>query len=481
MSTFAQQWCLWAALFAFLLACCALFSLFSPAGTSTLYAVQMDVEKVDMGADGFLPKSTSAWIDLSDPDATTEPCGGVYGPIGGAAPQLQFVTIPRVSASDAHSYGNMHTCRRGFRLHAYRGVKDASCVFPCLVRKIELSLKPGGKEEVDEGSKKDGLVVDAGASQEIVVFDIDTWLHDAFIHWVCESAVFLEYWDDLQAMHPGIFLLFQQRRDYKLHFATELYGIPIDRIIFRDESPDIAALVALPGSLTYFPPFMTLLEEGNGDLPLFGALFHRLITRLRRLAGVDAPPPWLPMRALNLQRGSKENYVHNDYRVHAFLNGLAEAPVLLFSRVPLEMMEYDNFPSLKAQVIAQTEAKVFTVAYGSSLFLNAALARNATVFIDNPNGLVTHWYTYVGLAYEYGERCNRKIVDLQGIGVKSVAETVALLEEAYRSADWSEPEQCMFSEEAAAELCRTGRLKNTMAWGVACLSTFPEDEGASTF
>ena len=474
MKTIAQQWSLWAALFAFSLACCALLSLFSPAGASTLHAVQNDAEKVNMGPDGFLPKSTSAWIDVSDSDATTEPCG--TGPRDEAAPQLQFVTIPRVSASNAHSYGNMHTCRRGYRLHAYRGVKDASCVFPCLARKVELSLGPkGSEEEVDEG-KGDGLV-DVGVGQEIVVFDIDTWLHDAFIHWVCESAVFLEYWDDLQALHPGILLLLQQRKDFKLHFATELYGIPIDRIVFRDESPDIAALVALPGSLTYFPPFMTLLEEGKGDLPLFGALFHRLITRLRRSAGVDAPPPWLPTRALNLQRGSKENYAHNDYRVHALLDGLAEAPVELFSRVPLEMLAYDNFPSLKAQVIAQSEAKVFTVAYGSSLFLNAALARNATVLIDNPNGLVTHWYTYVGLAYEYGERCNKKIVDLQGNGVKSVAETVELLEEAYGSVDWSdsEPEQCMFSEEAAAELCRTGRLKETTAWGVACLSTFPEE------
>ena len=161
---------------------------------------------------------------------------------------------------------------------------------------------------------------------------------------------------------------------------------------------------------------MPLLEEGNGDLPLFGALFHRLITRLRRLAGVDAPPPWLPTRALSLQRGSRENYAANDYRVHALLNGLVEEPELPTLRVPLE-----------------------------------------------------------ALAYEYGERCNKRLVDLQGSGMSSVAEAVAVLEEAYRAEAWPGPEQCAFSEDAAAELCRTGRLKTNLAWGVACQSTFPED------
>ena len=435
-----------------------LLSLFSPR-PSTLLAVHAGAAltaSTDMGA--LFPKSTGAWVNVSDPGAG--PCGLVPELEDG----LRAVSIPRVSGSDAQSYGNMHTCKRGYRLHAYRGVNGSHFSFPCYTREVELSRGP-------EGGQGQGLppVADEGsAGEEVVVFDIDTWSHNAFIHWVCESAVYLEYWDDLVALHPGIRLLLQQRKGYKLRFATELYGIPMDRIVFRDESPGFAALVALPSSITYFPPYLTLLEENAGDLPLFGALFHRLVTRLRRLAGVDSPPPWLPTRALILQRGSKENYAT---RVNPFVNALAERPGLLSSRVPLEVLVYDEFPSLKAQVTAQAEAKVFAVAYGSALFFNAALARNATVLIDNPSGEATHYFVYLGLALEYGERCNRRVVDLQASGVSRVEEVLPLLEAALAE-DGAGPGQCVFSQDAAAELCRSGRFKGS-PWGAACSDTFP--------
>jgi len=399
---------------------------------------------------GFLPSTTQAWVNLSDIDNNSVASCGVSSRLGNVqpphkeisfpqSPLLLTVSIPRVHPSNLNSYGNVFTCRGGYRLHAYLGVNHSFGGWFNVKREVVLNR---GQEEIEQA----GFPIDSGLSlslddaslvegirkisrcchpsgeridEGVVFFDIDTDTDAAFIHWLAESAVFLEYWDDLLAMHPGIRLLLRQRRGYKLSFAEEFYGITRDRIVFKDESPEIVALGGAPNAITYFPPFLTLFDSDAPDIPFFEALWQRFISRMRKTAGVDTPPPWLPTRALILARGHKENNKANDDRVHSISDALAalwqKDPTLPSQIVPLELAEYDTYPSVVEQVIMQSEAKVFTVAYGSALFLNAALARNASVLIENPN----HWTHHIGFPYlthiyNFAEKFN-KLTELRGI------------------------------------------------------------------
>ncbi len=432
---------------------------------------------------GFLPSTTPAWVDLSDPMAASFPCGVAAAlqeqqeqPAVDFTPLQVSVKVLRVNPSDPNTYGNVFTCGRGYRLHAYRGVHSTSLSYANGFRTVVLTR---AQEEIESAGLRvgaaDPLVLDNAtlirdishccsppeAGEGAAFFDIDTCTHDAFIHWLAESAVFLEYWDDLLAMHPGIRLLLNTRKGYKLAFVKELYGIPLDRVVFKDESPDTAALAGEPNAITYFPPLLTLFEQGTTDFPLFGALWHRLITRLRRAAGVDAPPPWLPTRALILLRGSKENFLGNDNRDYRISKALAEhaqrEPLLPSSRVPLEAVTYDAFPSLMEQVVAQSQARVFTVTYGSALFFNGALARNGTILVDNPTLLFQqHEWPYIGFLWEYASKFNR-VMDLFDTPLESLPNIFEIMDHfANLSTAGPIEEGCgEFTEEVGAELCKT--------------------------
>ena len=150
----------------------------------------------------------------------------------------------------------MFSRARGYRLHAYRGVHGTSLTYGNGFRTVVLTR---AQEEIESAGLRvggdDPLVLDDAAlirdishcchppeaGEGAAFFDIDTSAHDAFIHWLAESAVFLEYWDDLLAMHPGIRLLLQSKKGYKLAFVTELYGIPLDKVVFKEESPHCSA------------------------------------------------------------------------------------------------------------------------------------------------------------------------------------------------------------------------------------------------
>jgi hypothetical protein len=435
----------------------------------------------------FLPTTTPAWVDLSDPTAASFPCGVAAAlqeqqqPAVGFTPLQVSVKVLRVNPSDPSTYGNVFTCGRGFRLHAYRGVQGTSLTYANGFRTVVLTR---AQEEIESAGLRvggdDPLVLDDaalirdishcchppaphGAGEGAVFFDIDTSTHDAFLHWLAESAVFLEYWDDLLAMHPGIRLLLHTKKGFKLAFVKELYGIPLDRVVFKDESPDTAALAGEPNAITYFPPLLTLFEQRTTDFPLFGALWHRLITRLRRVAGVDAPPPWLPTRALILLRGSKENYLNNDNRDYRISKALAEhaqrEPLLPSSRVPLEAVTYDAFPSLMEQVVAQSQARVFTVTYGSAFFFNGALARNGTILVDNPTLFrQQRTWPYMGFLWEYAAKFNR-VLDLFNTPLESLPNIFGIMDHFANLSTAGPIEEGggEFSEEVGAELCKTGR------------------------
>ena len=394
-------------------------------------------KKYTLNKELFLPKSSPSWVPPSKNDACGVPLSEekVIPLVSGAG--LVKVSIPRLNPANVHTYGNVLTCRSGFRVHAYWGV-NASAVTPWnTAREVLLNRRgcdssggnPCSGEAVQLGSGAAGLSLgDTSLVENIlllsqsttpmpsggsVFFDIDTDTDDALIHWLIESAVFLEYWEDLRLMHPNIRLLLRRRKGYKLAMVQQFFGISEDKVVFKQESPEVVAEGGAPDALTYFPPLLTPFDKDTPDLQFLRALWHRFITRLRAAAGVDTPAPWLPSRLIVLPRGTKENLPYNERQallISAIADRAAQDPSTPSGTVPLEVYSYDTLPFLSEQVIAQAEARVFIVTYGSAHFFNTALARNATSYVVNVKNWMHHTeFPYFVVLSAYASEFNKII------------------------------------------------------------------------
>jgi hypothetical protein len=358
------------------------------------------------------------------------------------------VHLLRVTSGTEASYGNALTCKHGYRLHAFRGVNRSAMPWFNLHREVVLNRDsalvpfslpigtpltysdPNYSQLVEELS---GLASSPSQYDGPVFFDIDTDTDSALNHWLMESAVFLEYWDDLQDMHPGIKLVLNQPRGYKSSIITQFFQISEDRVVYKNLSPELVAQSGMANSLTYYPPLITLMDSTAPDIPFVEALWTKFIRRLRLISGVENPSPWLPQRVLLLPRGTKENNPFNN-RFEPLIDqatSYAESHSTLPCGALVESYAYDTFLDMKDQVQLQAEAKVYLVAYGSAHFFNIGLSRNATILISNK----LHWthhlgFPYLALEQEFGQKYNR-IIWLNGD--ESESQVFSILDAEYSS------------------------------------------------
>jgi len=294
--------------------------------------------------------------------------------LGFDGPLNLTVIIPRATPSSPEMYGNAVTCGQGFRLHAFRAVRSTILAPVSQFRSVVLARgEVGGQNNVDYDVTGYSLYNDSWEFG-MAYFDIDTFSESRFSHWVSESAVFLAYWSDLSAMHPGrLRLVLTKKQKYKLELLS-LIGIPLNDIVWGG-LPQEAALAS---SIVYFPPLFTQNDQGKPDLLLWSTLWSNLMDRLRYAVGSTTDPPFFPSGLLIMPRSRSGNNQAND-RIVAALDWIADN-IDQSNSMSLQVDEV----SFSTQVRVVAGAKSIICNYGSAFFVNAGIARNATIFtIDN--------------------------------------------------------------------------------------------------
>ena len=231
-------------------------------------------------------------------------------------------------------------------------------------------------------AEEDGDWVDTGldtarvacaVAPDAVFLVLDTAQDTAFGHWVGESAVFLYLWADLSAQHPGIRLVLRSARTFKALLAAAWGLRPAQLLVAR-------ALPHNASNLVYFAPLF-LLNSALLDLGLGARAFAAHMQRVRSHAGLGGLcGNWGgagAARLLLMPRGSRENFFWNDRavpherEVMAHFNGTRGAQWLFT----------DEVRDIGEQARAVAGARVIVTHYGSALFFNGAIARNATLVV----------------------------------------------------------------------------------------------------
>jgi hypothetical protein len=305
------------------------------------------------------------------------------------------IEVPRANSLRGTSYGNAVTCGNGIRLHAFRAVVSETVAEVSQYRTVVLARESAPPNSVDITGYTDA---DAAVTTSTAFFVVDTFLHDAFIHWAAESAVFFAYWRDLSIMHPGkLKVVFSGFKRYKREIIR-MWGIADSDVIWGGLPREAAS----PDSITYFPPLLSL-NDMEADIPLWRTLWAEFCERLRASAGLLNEPPWMPAKGLLLlPRGKLENYKANDRKVEALdwiateiTSGRAGARTTVL---------YTDSTDLRTQVQSVSGNNTIILNYGSSLFFNGGLARNATIFAIDDLGQLG--YPGMMMLFDYVRRYN---------------------------------------------------------------------------
>jgi hypothetical protein len=284
------------------------------------------------------------------------------------------VIIPLANPSLPESYGNAVTCGRGFRLHAFRAVRNSPPT-PTPFRNVVLARGEDNSQQKADYDVTGYSIQNTDWLNGMAYFDIDTFSEGRFSHWVSESAVFIEYWSDLSAMHPGqLRLVLTNKQKYKLELLS-LLGLTSSEIVWGGLPPE----AELPNSIVYFPPYLSQNDQGRPDLLLWSTLWSNLMDWIRFAVGSETNPPFTPSGGLVIMPRSRSGNNQINDRIIAALDWMVDHVDKNNSFV----LQVDDV-NFSTQVREVARAKSIVCNYGSAFFVNAGIARNATIFtIDN--------------------------------------------------------------------------------------------------
>ena len=238
-----------------------------------------------------------------------------------------------------------------------------------------------------------------------VYFFIDTNMEGALAHWLGESGAFLPLWENLRAQFPALKLMLPP---YPKSFKWEtlaLYGIGAEHVVFGPPFPHPCS------NLVLFPPLI-LYNQWDTDLAMVRRVWGTQAEFFRRASGLGrcAPGRRAAPRLLLMPRGSKENFALND-KIAARRNESEEE--VLWARAQAELgasvFSTDAAPDLPTQVRAVDGASCIVLIYGSAMFFNEALARNATVIALGDLGHHDIMNTFRAI-HDYAQTFNRVII-----------------------------------------------------------------------
>lgn len=209
-------------------------------------------------------------------------------------------------------------------------------------------------------------------------FAIDTHAHDAFGHWIFESAIYLPLFNILKERHPTIKLLLREPKMYKRIFCKYM-GISEDDIVYSITTTTDASVYYFPSPISALNQ-VEITEDYIHHVDRFWSLFRRERTG-------HCPLAVLP-------RQQRENYAGND-RIVPFSEIINYANTVPNSRI----VHTDTIEDLSVQIQAIVDSDIIVVTDGSPFLVNGMFSYDKDIVISGQSCTIGQGYRFKKMAY----------------------------------------------------------------------------------
>lgn len=194
-------------------------------------------------------------------------------------------------------------------------------------------------------------------------FAIDLLFHDAFSHWVYESAIYLPIFSKLKEIYPTIKILLKEKKQFKLLFL-KFFNIMETDIVY-----DIQ-----PRNVCLFPSPISALNENNYFTDTYKQILLQFITIFSHY---NLSNECRAYDYIILPRQTKENYKSNDRSYHMELTYEAVRTI----SQNYDTLHTDTIVDLKDQIAAVQSAPNVILTDRSPFMVNNLFCNNQKLFV----------------------------------------------------------------------------------------------------
>lgn len=221
---------------------------------------------------------------------------------------------------------------------------------------------------------------------------IDLAFNEAFMHWVFESAIYLQLYKLLKKRIPGIKLLLKTKRVYKMLFC-DFFDINDSDIVYEiDLSKSNTCIFPSPISALNDK---SLSDEYKEQLTFFWNYFSKYRSH----------SSYKKIKTLIMPRQSKENFWGNPrtYSFNALINFFNKKDTSEY-----HILNTDNITSLKEQLEYVSNSDNIILSDGSALYVNSMFAYNSYIMIvDTISISQVDNYAKMNIIKKYGTDINK--------------------------------------------------------------------------
>jgi hypothetical protein len=220
------------------------------------------------------------------------------------------------------------------------------------------------------------------------IFIIDTLLHDAFCHWVFESAIYLPFFILLKKKYPKLKLFLKEFKNYKKLFC-DYFEINEDDVIYKLEYSNICL----------FPKPISSLNI-NYICEKLKLQIDKLILELNfKCFNYDKS-----INTLFLPRQNKENFKNNEriYDTHDILENISVSYQNL-------ILNTDEINDLNDQIQKVNSSKNIILMGGSAYFVNGIFCKNSKIIVLD-DFCINQINSYIKMKYIHDKICENNSV-----------------------------------------------------------------------
>lgn len=220
----------------------------------------------------------------------------------------------------------------------------------------------------------------ANLTTEHYYFIIDGLYHNAWSHWVEESAIYLPLYLKLKSLFPSLKIYSFEKKGYK-NAMYKAFNIPQEDIVYELNKSNNTCL---------FPYYVSL---GDHRTPF---LFFKHMKTFYNWIIEKCPPIEKDIDVLYLPRGSKENCQQNDRQIPV----QADLIQVLSRYKNVKILFTDSVENMIEQWTLVRRAKTIILNEGSSLLINGFFALNSHIISLGGEGNHAHiWNPSPALVY----------------------------------------------------------------------------------
>jgi len=245
-------------------------------------------------------------------------------------------------------------CINDTTVHEHHMIDDIYKIF-IIENVIHYSLIDFNTHEIEVCEKKEDL-------QEYY-FVIDLTFHDAFAHWVYESAIYLPIFSKLKKLYPTLKVVLKEKKQFKLLFL-KFFGIMETDIIYDVDMK--------PNNICLFPSPISALNDNHTMTDNYKQIILQFIMVFSQCRVEPQQYDYII-----LPRQTKENYKHND-RIYD-MNAIYEA--INSTTKKYSILHTDTIVDLKDQITAIQSASTVILTDGSPFLVNNLFCNHQKLFV----------------------------------------------------------------------------------------------------